>query len=180
MFPTSGGAPATDTGDFCVIDGTARAPADLSNVTWSPDGSALAWQQPDGIHELSVPGSVHPCPSAQALTSHLAIPGASEPSWGPSDDRRFPEPSPSPPCCSSPSPSPACCALKPSLTAVRLPKRLTVRAALRHGIKVSVNVRGLGTLTARARVVGHASAYHLRRATVASERAADRPLRRVR
>jgi hypothetical protein len=47
--------------------------------TWSPDGSQLAWDEPDGIHVADVP-SLADCAS---VTEDLVIPGASDPHWGP-------------------------------------------------------------------------------------------------
>lgn len=47
--------------------------------TFSPDGSTLAWQEPDGIHEADV-SNLSNCSS---LNDHLVIPGGIEPAWGP-------------------------------------------------------------------------------------------------
>jgi hypothetical protein len=55
--------------------------AQASYPTFSPDGSMLAWQEPDGIHEADV-SSLSDCAS---LNDHLVIPGGLEPNWGPAD-----------------------------------------------------------------------------------------------
>lgn len=47
--------------------------------TWSPDGTQLAWDEPDGIHVADVP-SLDDCAN---VTEELVVPGASDPHWGP-------------------------------------------------------------------------------------------------
>ena len=47
--------------------------------TWSPDGTQLAWDEPDGIHVADVP-SLADCAK---VTEDLVIPDASDPHWGP-------------------------------------------------------------------------------------------------
>ena len=94
VFPVANAVPAVPTKQFCVLDGSQANPVEISDLTWSPDGSTLAWQEPDGIHEASVPTTSN---CAQILGSHLVIPGGSEPAWGSSDDRQFPEPTAPPP-----------------------------------------------------------------------------------
>jgi hypothetical protein len=138
VFPVSGGAPAVPTGQFCVLDGSQATPVEISDLTWSPDGSTLAWQEPDGIHEASVPTTSN---CAQIPGSHLVIPGGSEPAWGPSDDRQFPEPTAPPP----PPPPPP-----PKLTGLSLPHRLSAATFAAHGLTVHVKCPLTGSLSATA------------------------------
>ena len=51
--------------------------AGLHGPTWSPDGESLAWGEPDGIWIKHAAGD---CASPQPA---LAIPGGSQPDWGP-------------------------------------------------------------------------------------------------
>ena len=139
VFPVSAAVPAEPTGQFCVLDGSQADPVEISDLTWSPDGSALAWQEPDGIHEASVP-STTTCSEIPA--SHLVIPGGSEPSWGPSDDRRFPEPTAPPP---PPPPPPA-----QKLTGLALPHHLTSAALVQHGLTLHLKSPIAGALHATA------------------------------
>jgi hypothetical protein len=136
VFPVSGAAPAEPTAQFCVLDGSQANPVEISDLTWSPDGTTLAWQEPDGIHEASVPSTTN---CSQIPGSHLVIPGGSEPSWGPSDDRRFPEPTAAPP------PPPA-----QKLTGLSLPHRLSAATLVAHGLTVHVKSPVTGKLSATA------------------------------
>jgi hypothetical protein len=149
VFPVAGGAPATDTGNYCVIADTFHQPIAADRLTWSPDGSTLAWEQPDGIHESTVP-SASDC--GQIGLANLAIAGASQPDWGPSDDRRFPEPPASHPQPTTGSPL--------RLTSIQMPKRLSARQAARHGIRIRLTVSAAGTVTAVATVSTPVAAKH--------------------
>ena len=169
VFPVSNAAPAEPTGQFCVLDGSQADPTEISDLTWSPDGSTLAWQEPDGIHETSVPSTTN-CP--QLPGSHLVIPGGSEPSWGPSDDRRFPEPAapgppkPSPPPNPKPNPGPIDV---DKLTGLTLPHHLTSAALVKHGLTVHLKSPVTGTLHATATTTKKAAdKHHLALATVAA------------
>jgi hypothetical protein len=82
LADTSVGAPGTGPGCHSSTEFT------FQKLTWSPDGSSLAWEQADGIHEMQVGGLGSGC--ANVHDPVLAIAGASSPDWGPSDDRRFP------------------------------------------------------------------------------------------
>jgi hypothetical protein len=161
VFPVSNAAPSEPTGQFCVLDGSQANPVEISDLTWSPDDSTLAWQEPDGIHEASVPSTTN-CP--QLPGSHLVVPGGSEPSWGPSDDRQFPEPTAPPP---PPPPPPHRPTQK--LSGLALPHHLTPAALVQHGLTLHLKCPVAGTLTATATAT-HKTAHkhHLPLATVAT------------
>ena len=60
----------------CVMTGFN---GDISDPTWSPDGSALAWEEADGIHVATLAD-----PAACASVARpLVIPGGQDPDWGP-------------------------------------------------------------------------------------------------
>jgi hypothetical protein len=59
----------------CVMTGFG---GDVSDPTWSPDGSALAWEEPDGIHVASLPD----LGACAAAGRPLVVPGGSDPDWG--------------------------------------------------------------------------------------------------
>lgn len=59
----------------------------FADPTWSPDGSALAWEEGNGI--WIVPG-FGPDASCPAEIRGPAIPGGSEPDWGPADNAPAP------------------------------------------------------------------------------------------
>jgi hypothetical protein len=163
VFPVANAAPAVPTTQFCVVDGSQAHPIEISDITWSPDGSTLAWQEPDGIHEVRIPSTGN-CPAIPG--SQLVIPGGSEPSWGPSDDRRFPEPTAPPP---GPGPKPQPTPTAQKLTLLSLPHRLTAAAFVKHGLSLRVTVPVTGTLRAAATIVrSSARAHHLPEATVGS------------
>jgi hypothetical protein len=54
--------------------------SEASSPTWSPDSRRIAYADKDGIWVQDVPASLEDC---AALTERLAIPGGSEPDWGP-------------------------------------------------------------------------------------------------
>jgi hypothetical protein len=172
IFPVSNTTPAVPTTQFCVLDGSQANPIEISDLTWSPDGSALAWQAPDGIHEVAVPSTTD---CAQIPASQLVIPGGSEPSWGPSDDRRFPEPTaPGPPAPSpkpgpTPSPKPNPAPIGHRLAGLTLPHRLTAAAFAKHGLTVHLKCPATGILHASATTTKKtARRDHLPLATVAT------------
>ena len=165
VFPVAGGAPATDTGHYCLLVNSYHQPIEASDLTWSPDGSALAWQQSDGIHIASIGPLDNQCADFGGQ-SQLVIPGGSEPAWGPSDNRSFPEPSPPPPG-PMPNPGPNPTVLK--LTAIKLPKSLKAIDAVKHGIRIRVTLPTTGTLSAKATISKRvASKDHLRNLVLAS------------
>jgi hypothetical protein len=168
VFPVSDAAPTVATGQFCVIDGSQADPIEVSNVTWSPDGNTLAWQEPDGIHAVSIP-STSSCTTIPA--PHLVVAGGSDPSWGPSDDRRFPEPAapppkppkpPSPPSPPSPPkpPSPPAKPTKHQLTRLSLPHRPQAATLAGRGLVVKVSTPVTGTLRATVTTTAQAARHH--------------------
>ncbi len=60
--------------------------AGFDNPTWSPDGSALAWTEPDGIW---IKRSVDVCGAPQPT---LVLPGGTEADWGPANVNPGPRP----------------------------------------------------------------------------------------
>jgi hypothetical protein len=159
VFPVSGAVPAEPTAQFCVLDGSQATPVEISDLTWSPDGSTLAWQEPDGIHEASIPSTTD---CGQIPASTLVIPGGSEPSWGPSDDRSFPEPVTPPPSPPPPPHKPG----SPKL-GLALAHHLTTAAFVKHGLAVRVTSPVTGMLKATA-TAAHTTVHqdHLPLATV--------------
>lgn len=74
--------------------------------TFSPDGSAVAWSEADGIH--TTPATLNDC-SGVTAGDHLVIPGGSQPFWGPADVNpgpRTPAPGPGPQPAPQPNPQP--------------------------------------------------------------------------
>jgi hypothetical protein len=74
-LPPSGGLPDI----LCSSDNF--SPDRNGNPVWSPDGSQIAWQRPDGIYV-----SPAPTPNADgscAISPRLVIPGGNSPEWGP-------------------------------------------------------------------------------------------------
>ncbi|RKQ90335.1 WD40 repeat protein [Solirubrobacter pauli] len=60
----------------CVLTGFN---GNVNDPTWAPDGSALAWEEADGIHVAQL-GDISACASA---ARPLVLPGATDPDWGP-------------------------------------------------------------------------------------------------
>lgn len=125
----------------------------IQGPSWSPDGSALAVGDSDGITVLrNVPVDDAQCEAMQVGT---LVPGGSEPDWGPAEVNPQPRsggPSPLP----SPSPSPA-----PAAASKLTVKPVKLKAALAKGLKVSLTgVSGTVKVSAlvKKRVVGRGSA----------------------
>ena len=158
------GAPPTTLPD--PVCATGRTPG-VHHPTWSPDGSGLAYELPDGVHVArDVPTDGTRCGE---FSGALAIAGATEPDWGPADvdpqPRRQPGPPPQPGPQPTPQPQP-----KPGRRGGRAGAKRTLRligaprlrAAVAGGLRV--RVRGLAarravTVTAR---VDRATARRLR------------------
>jgi hypothetical protein len=152
---TSQGAPGS--GAVCGENGTYIP---MSEVTISPDGDLVAWDEPDGVHELRIGSLDGTCSGLTDLG--LVIPGASSPDLGSSDDRRFPNPTPpaqTPSAAGAPSGSGAA----PSGTATHKRRPVLVldkspgvsRSTLaRRGVTVRFTAGRSGRVTAVARRPG--------------------------
>jgi hypothetical protein len=79
LYSTTGPFPA-EPELRCVIEGATGA---FQNLTWAPDGTALAWEEDDGIWTTPVP-SLADC-DVLAAGARLAIPGGKDPDWGPAE-----------------------------------------------------------------------------------------------
>lgn len=117
--------------------------AGIHGPSWSPDGTATVWGEPDGVW---IRGNVHDCASQPALL----LPGGSEPDWGPAPvNPPPPTPQPAPqPGPGGPSTTPTPPATTAKLT-VRVDRR-TLRRTLRDGLRVRVSAPGAGRITATA------------------------------
>jgi hypothetical protein len=56
--------------------------SDASSPTWSPDSTAIAFHDKDGIWVQTVPSNLNDC---SAATEKLLVPGGTDPDWGPAD-----------------------------------------------------------------------------------------------
>ncbi|HEX5924343.1 MAG TPA: hypothetical protein VFY45_10970 [Baekduia sp.] len=112
----------------------------FSQPTFSPDGAGLAWSAGDGIHVAAVPALAAGCTMDGATAAPpLVIAGGSEPDWGPADV-------PAPRATGQSGAGSAQGAAKLAITV----KRTTLGAALRKGLRISVDVPAAGRLAATA------------------------------
>lgn len=116
-------------------------------LTWSPDGSAAAFESKAGVGIVRF-GSFTPGTCDVAASSVLGE-TAKEPDWGPADPAtaRY-----SDTVTVTPTPTPTVTPPKTNPPAVNAPKVLTAkatRAALRKGAKVTVQVPAAGKVTVR-------------------------------
>jgi hypothetical protein len=173
VFPTvfrDGEPPAGSKPTVCYRYGDAIG-GKFATPTFSPDGSRLAWADGAGVSVVDVPdfGAVGDCTMEGATLGKTLIPGASQPDWGPADVP-----------AGGPAAGPARGALALKLAKPKL------KAALKRGVTVSVDVPGPGRLAAVATRRGHKVAAGRRavgagRATVTLRftRPARRSLRRA-
>jgi hypothetical protein len=125
-----------------------------SQPTFAPDGGRVAWAESDGVHVAAVPAFGGGCSLEGATpTPPLVIPGGSEPDWGPADV---------PPARATTKPGGA----KLAVTV----KRITLRAARRKGLGVTVTVPAAGRLAATARRAGKTVAKAPARPVAAGKR----------
>lgn len=117
----------------CAVRKASSAPPQ-EDPTLSPDGSRVAWQEPDGIWTTSTACGDHT----------LIVPGGSEPDWGPANVNPEPRADTEPPSVE---------------LAGRLP---TLRKALRRGIRLNVQCSEACSIDSRLflgeRVVGKGNA----------------------
>jgi Tol biopolymer transport system component len=121
--------------------------APVANPSWSPDGRALAWSEPDGIHTTTIAPGPGPC----AAEPRLIVAGGSHPDWGPYTA----------PAASSIAP-PA--GASTAVARLRAPRSVARKLLLRRGLSARVTCSQPCRITARlttkgkrAVVVGRAS-----------------------
>jgi hypothetical protein len=121
------------------VGGSAAGP------TWAPDGTALAWQEADGI--WSTPVGALGAQDCGWAAPRLLIPGGSEPDWGPSAAS---------PGQTSPQGQTTGQALR-----IKAARRIKIGKLLRGGLRVTVTTNGpaklAARLIARRRVVARSS-----------------------
>ena len=93
LYSGNGPIPAVPTYQCAFQD--AASGAIFESPSWSPDGTALAWAQGDGIWSMTIGATIAAgCPGA---TPTRIIPGGKGPDWGPANVSPGPRPSPSSP-----------------------------------------------------------------------------------
>ena len=120
---------------------------DLSGPTWSPSGTSLAWREDGAIH---VWDDVRSCDGS----SRVAIPGGTEPDWGPADIDPGPRPQ-----AGGPQPQPSQQQPPPTTTTkakLTLPagKAPRLRTALSKGLTVRLTGLPAGKRQVLARAKG--------------------------
>ncbi len=155
------------------------AEAGLYGPTWSPDGTQLAFGGADGIYVTEIGAD------CAASTPALAIPGASQPDWGPAEIAPAPRKGTGPggggpgggPGGQPAAPAIAVKALKAKKVARRgLPVRITCVAAC--SVKATLKVKPLRGVVAKAK--GSAPAGGTVKLTLKPKRALRRKLARLR
>jgi hypothetical protein len=141
------GAPPAVPSPVCVTSPDKK----IQGPSWSPDGTALAVGDGDGITVLrNVPSDDAQCESMQVST---VVPGGSEPDWGPADVNPGPR-------AGNPVPAPGPAPSTPAAPALSV-KAAKLKAALAKGLKVTLTgVSGTVRVTAseKKRVVARGSA----------------------
>jgi hypothetical protein len=152
-FPTSwkDGDPNTDEIHVCYRY-SGPAGGAFGVPTFSPDGSAIAYHDGDGVHVAAVPPFAADCTLEGATpTPPVVIPNAIEPDWGPAGV---------PPARGAQGTT-TTTTTTPHTTAKPSLKVTVVSASRRAGLKLSVKVAGAGRLSATAKAgaktVGKAS-----------------------
>jgi hypothetical protein len=166
---STGSAPPTDPAPqfVCGTDAYVTNDAGGGRPFWSPDGTQIAWNAPDGIY-------VSPAPVASGetcvLQPTLAVPGGSDVHWAPFDVTQpsggggGTTPPPPPPGGSTTTPPPGGATTKPKPTpafsaakAIAAKRAFTLRLTLPKAATVRVTVtrkgakKALGTLTYKAK-----------------------------
>lgn len=106
---------------------------EFGRPTWSPDGTSLAWQEGNGIWAMAIGRDC-------SGTQRLVIPDAREPDWGPAEPSGGPGPAPG-----------------PSGPAVKVPRSVRRRSALRIQVSCTGPCKATAVARARRRVVGRTS-----------------------
>ena len=132
VYRMTGPAPAKPESCF-YFDGPDQADL-MSSPSFSPDGSKLVWQFGGGIVISDIPDLSGGCQSPEKFDDLIA---GAQPDWGPADvpAGRIPD-----------DPDP-----KDELT-VKLPKRMSLAAALRKGIAVKIETGAAGKASAIAKL----------------------------
>jgi hypothetical protein len=138
VYRMTGPAPARPEACF-FFDGPDQADL-MSSPTFSPDGRRLAFQYGGGISIADIPDFSGGC--AQPSTFNDLIAGA-QPDWGPADVPVATTPPPPPP-----PPPPG----DQRVLELKLPKRITLKAARRKGIALTVSAGTAGRLRASAKL----------------------------
>jgi hypothetical protein len=144
---------------------TADDGSELGPPTFSPDGTKVAWGQPDGIWV----GTIGSPTSCDGWDAKLVIPGALEPDWGSADPGPGPTAAPTapgagaaPPVANPPKQAPPTIRVRRSLpraalrkglaVTVRCPSACSVKAVLRQGRRTLARARAkhAGRLVLRA------------------------------
>ncbi len=148
LYEIPGGPTAQPQLKCAIADGSIKEP------TWSPDGRALAYEAPDGIHVVQL-DDLGSCASAERT---LVVPGGADPDWGAPAPPAAPQgsggpgdgpapgggPAPGPNPTPSPGPSPVAV----GLTLASPPKTLRL-ASLRRGVKLSVRCTAACSIAAK-------------------------------
>jgi hypothetical protein len=112
------------------VGGSAAGP------TWAPDGTALAWQEGDGIWSTPV-GALGSLDCGWSAP-RVVIPGGSEPDWGPADIT-----------ASQPSAQPRSAPQTGPTLRVKAAHRIKLSRLLRRGLRVTITTNGPAKLAAR-------------------------------
>lgn len=163
-LPVNGGDPHYPT--QCPYQLTDPEGGAFKQVSWAPDGRALAYEDGAGINTVAIPefGATFGDCGSPSEQPRLLLAGATSPSWGPADvppARVFPPvkasptpaPTPTPVASSGGVPSPV---TSPGIVlgAPTGGAKLTIGRALAKGLPVTVQVPGPGTLTVSAKARG--------------------------
>jgi hypothetical protein len=129
LYGVSASAP-TPPDPKCVISEGAPPSGKFMQPSWSPDGTALALLESDGIHIFeNIPDLRTASPNCGQITDRLLVRG-SAPGWGPAD-----VPGGGTACCAPPPPK-----QQPAMTALTIAKRQKGRA-----VRVRVGVAAAGS-----------------------------------
>jgi hypothetical protein len=128
----------------CVISEGAPPSGKFMQPSWSPDGTALALLESDGIHIFeNIPDLRTASPNCGQITDRLLVRG-SAPGWGPAD-----VPSGGTACCAPPPKQ------QPAMTALTVAKRQKGRAVrVRVGVAAAGSTVKVRLLGKRERVIG--------------------------